>query len=163
MSCRLKNHTSKLWLLRKGLSKHLEEPSLTNMKRCNLTLESVNHSEKCKREGRFSTACSAADPNLWHRKQMNIRWAETDYVCIWHLRWVDGVAVLIHMILMSSRQFSQTELAIRESLSSLFVFRSLSIYRQIKASPGKAGEWHGSRRRPGQCSRQNLGSWGGLV
>lgn len=63
-SLRFKKCTSKLLLFRKGISTHLQELSLSNTKKCNLTLKSVNHSEKCKREGGFSTACSAADPDL---------------------------------------------------------------------------------------------------
>lgn len=59
--------------VQEGLPKHLQELSLTDMKKCNLTFKSVNHSEKCKREGGFSTACSAADSNLCHKMQMNIR------------------------------------------------------------------------------------------
>lgn len=62
-----------LLLLRKRLPKNLQKLSLNDTEKCYLTLKGVNHSEKCKREGGFSTACSAADPNLWHRKQMNIR------------------------------------------------------------------------------------------
>lgn len=84
-SLRSKKCTSKLF--RKGTSTHLQELSLTNTKKCNLTLKSVNHSEKCKREGGFSTACSAADPNLWQRKKMNIKQVEMDSVCIRHLGW----------------------------------------------------------------------------